>query len=648
MKISSQKHFAIAVLSYLTTLGLMVDLRMPMTTGDTFIQVLKALRGVPATQLITFVGIFILYSWADQYVKEQKWDLRAKVCTILPALLFAGFMVVGFSFAQINSLDLVLVNRVQKIKAFMAFIGYGIIFTVLIACFYTWLSRCRFFGPTQSDRCVKGLLGWYKEKLSTKPFQTAFLTLFVLYIPHMALSYPGLFMGDVADMVKQGFNIPETTTGYLVLVDENVRLNGHHPIVYTMLIHGYLILGKTFFGSYNVGIFLMSLTQLLGICLVVSAGIWSLRKSGLHDTILISLLAYFAFAPQMQNYMFLITKDILAACALLLFLLSLCRIMKKSPGGNGRDIVAISLCGIAMGLLRNDGKYIILGSIIFALFLVKEYRKVLFASGSAIALVLGLFFNVLMPTFHITPASRREVLSVPFQQTARYFRDYRDEVTEEEWLAVDAVLDAETIGERYAPSVPTSADVVKGTFRKTATNVELLNYFKVWFQMGLKHPGVYVQATLNNYYNYFYPGARLADMYSYGWSKMCMQAANDHAELKELGVHFSHIERLDGVRTAYVTLQESLFGIPVLSVLRSSAAYVWLLMLLVFYLIAQKAWKGLALTAPLMLSVGICCLGPCNGEYFRYLYGVSVCLPIILFQAISLCRNQNESEIENG
>lgn len=639
MQSYGKKTYYVILLSYLTVVGITSDLCIPNTDEHFIFQLLKAAGEFSVEQIFLFVGLCAFYIYAFQRIREAKWTLWDGACVVIPAALFAGFMVVGYSFAQTNSLDLILKNKVQNAKAMIIFGGYGIGFAISIAWFYTWLTDLELFHTERQIR-KKGLLGRYKTILMSAPFRTTFLTLLVVYIPYMVLSYPAIFMGDTGDYVLQGFNSYDRGTSYLHLIDENVKLNGHHPIINTLIVYACLIIGKAIFGSYNVGIFLVALSQLLGICAAVSIAICLLAQAGIHENILLGLIAYFAFAPRTQNYMFVITKDVFSTCMMLLFLLSVFRMVLGKTSGK-RTLAELSLFGVAMALFRNDGKYIILGSIVVMLFLIKEHRKTLLVSGITIAVCLVLFFDVLMPVFHITPTSKREALSVPFQQTARYFRDCEDEVTEEEWAAVSAVLNANTIGERY---IPTRSDAVKGTFNEEATNDELMVYFKVWFQMGLKHPGVYVQATLNNYYNYFYPGATLAEQYSYSWSQSCMEYTNGYEALQKTGLSFHQSEALEHARISYETLRESIFELPVLSLLKSPAAYVWMLMLLVFYLIKIKRYKALALTMPLVLSVGVCFLGPCNGNYFRYLYGVSMCLPIILFQCLYMCRDSREKE----
>lgn len=635
-----KRSFWTILLSYLTVVGVTIDLGILEGDEKLVLQLLKAAGGFSVGQLFLFVGLCALYAYALQRVEKTAWTRWDRICVVIPAVLFAGFMVVGYSFEQTSSLDLILKSRAQLAKAVIAFAGYGIGFAISIAWLYTWLADLELFhkeGGLQKE----GVLGRYKAVLAGAPFRTAFLTLLIVYIPYVVLSYPGIFMGDTDRIILQGFNFPDRTSEYLLLIDENVTLNGHFPITYTLFVHACLVIGKSIFGSYNIGIFLAALSQLLGMCAAASASIRVLARMGVHENVLLGLIAYFAFAPRMQNYMFLITKEVFTACMLLLFLLSVFRMLQgKMP--ERRSLVELSVFGFAMGLLRNDAKYVICGSIVIMLFLIKEHRKTLLASGATVVVCLGMFFDALMPAFHITPASRREALSLPFQQTARYFRDCREEVTEEEWEAVSAVLDVDSIGERY---YPTMSDYVKETFKEEATGEELMAYFKVWAQMGLKRPRVYVEATLNNYYNYFYPGAKLANIYPYSLSLTRIEVINSGKDLQGIGCSFHHPEALNWARTEYETLRERVFELPVFSLLKSSAAYVWALVVLIFYLIKERECKGLALTMPLLLSVGVCFLGPCNGNYFRYLYGVSACLPMVFVQCLCMCKTQKEKRL---
>ena len=102
----------------------------------------------------------------------------------------------------------------------------------------------------------------------------------------------------------------------------------------------------------------------------------------------------------------------------------------------------------------------------------------------------------------VADGSRKEMLSIPFQQTARYLKEYPDDVTESEENAIEKILDYGSLAENYNPEI---SDHVKDTFNNSATTQDMVNYFKAWVSMFLRHPDVYFQATFNNTYGYYYP-----------------------------------------------------------------------------------------------------------------------------------------------
>lgn len=630
----------LGLLSYLTVLGLAVRPDFQ-TAGDLWLASLLGVFSVdPALHLLLFAGLCFFYFHALRYIQTVSWDKRDRVCTMIPAALFAAFMVLGRSFADTASWDLVFGNGLQLVKSLVAWNGYFILFSVAIALLYTRLSAAEFWRGKEARQFNPGLWGRYLRALSERPFRTAFFTLLIVYLPYMVLSYPGISMGDTPTIITQGFNIPESTSNMLNLIDENVRLNGHHPVVYTVLLHACLVVGNTVFGSYNVGLFLAAFVQALVQFAVMATLIAQLVRLGLRTRWAAGVLAYFIIAPRTQNYTFLLTKDVLAFCALALFLLGVFRILAQE-GPQRQNALMCTLSGIGLCLLRNEGRYVVLATVAIAMLLSPKRRRQLAASGALTLLAVLLFFHALMPALHITSGSKREMLSVPFQQTARYVRDHPDEITPEEKAAISAVLAYDTLAERYQPEL---SDPVKATFRESATGADLTAYFKVWLQMGAKHPDVYLQATMNNYYNYFYPGKTTATLYSYNWSTHCMELTGQMVEEGGLMLTLHHPEGLETPRQTYETLRETAFGLPLFSLLKSSAIYVWALMLLVFYHVKNRGKEVLVLLAPLVLLVCVCLLGPVNGNYFRYLYGVSVTLPVVFFLSLYLEKPKNEKE----
>lgn len=177
-------------------------------------------------------------------------------------------------------------------------------------------------------------------------------------------------MGDTSNQIAQCYNLKENTSNYLNLISENVRLNNHHPVVHSLLIHLFIMIGKTVFNSYNIGVFLYCSFQLVIVVSVIALLIKIYVKLNMNLHIVLFTMLYFIISPRIQNYMFLITKDIIFSSLLLLFVL----MFYKAPESlKEKVIIAISLLGII--LFRNDGKYLIILSAFITGILSKKLRR---------------------------------------------------------------------------------------------------------------------------------------------------------------------------------------------------------------------------------------------------------------------------------
>ena len=545
------------------------------------------------------------------------------VCIALPAFLFAAFMVTGRAFAYDGSLARIFADSEALFWSVVAFFLYFIIFLGGIAILYQLMERFPVCGEMKYALKQNVLIGRYLINLDKHTFATVFMTLLVMYIPYMMISYPAIHMGDTCNQLAQGYNFPEGTSGYLKLIDENVRLNGHHPILHTLYMHFCMVVGDKIFGSYNIGIFLVSMTQALCTISVISYACAVMARAGVKRKLIFFTMLYFILSPRIQNYLFLITKDVFTACALLVLGISIWQIQRKDCTKMAYCFFTVS--GMCLALLRNDGKYIVFVCVLCLLLVEHRKWKKILACAAVIMFAVIMLFHVIMPLCRITPASKREALSLPFQQTTRYLRDYGADVTPQEKEAIARVLRYDALVEKYDPE---NGDYVKETYNEEASAEELEAYFKAWWEMFQKHPGVYLEAAMHNYYNYFYIGDEAAMPYTYEQSAIFMTYVND--ALDEIGMSIHYPEWSERYRRKYEELREKLFSIPVLSLFVRSASYVWALILWCFYLLKTKKIRFVLSALPMLLSLGVALMASRNGDYFRYLYGIAFCLPVIV------------------
>ncbi len=621
------------VISFLSTLALNINMDHTITT--------YSINGVQESgrnivSIVLFVLLYKFFSAVWERRGSKRGSLREFLCCLLPSILFSTFMVFGYSFAMQDNWELVLTNsnKLQILTAAIFWFGYLGFFYFVIMYLFSFTDNVKIMGDP--NRKTWKLLQKYYDCLKKKPFSTTFFTLLLIYIPYMVLSYPAIFMSDTYTQILQGYNLPEGVPPYMDLDNASVKWNNHHPIMHTLLIHLCIRLGVAIFSSYNIGIFIFALLQAIGLWVAVSFLIKTLIEKQISVKLSAMLLLYFIISPWVQNYTFLITKDVFYSIFLLLFVIALFRFATEPFTAKIGCMLACSSLGLLVS--RNDGKYLVLITLFCCFFLLKKVRKQIGVLAVGVLVFSMLLSNVLYPILQITPGSKREMLSIPFQQTARYICTMGENVTPEENAAISAVLDYEHILTHYNPEV---SDGVKDSFREDATTEELITYFKVWFQMLLKHPGIYIQATMNNVYSYFYPeyyawptGSPHYD--SYEWSAMVMDLTN--TVNPNLPSDFHYPSALNELRTHYELLRETIVSLPILSALVTPAFYAWILILWFFYCIRKKELRGLACMIPLLLVVLICVASPVNGWYTRYIFPVAFSLPGALLGGLWITR----------
>lgn len=577
-------------------------------------------------------GINSIKTFWDKYIYSyiHETERRRRPYVVIPAAFFSLCMVLGYSYSETDSWDLVFgAGIVPLLKACVKFAVYFVVFYYVICLLYCKFDAVSFAGaPDEAvgEDSKKRLFGRYMDVLSRCPFRTTFLTLLIVYIPYMIVSYPGVLMPDAALQIIQSY--PElgiVAPGYMYnrLLSDKVLLNTHHPVVHTLLIRAFLQIGTSVFRSFNVGVFLYSMFQFFFVITGVSYGIKILvKKTPFPDKYVPLVVLYYIISPRIQNYMFLTTKDVIYAVFVLYFMLSLYLLITVPER---RYYILFAISGLGMILFRNEGKYILFISLpVMALLCHRPRRFFLKYLVGVIAFSL-LFFNVLLPICHVTRGSIREVLSIPFQQTARYLTEYEADVTDEEREVIDAVLMYDYLAYYYNPNL---SDFTKATFREESTRDDLLRYFKVWFRMFWKHPDVYIQAYINNYYYNFYPGPILFYPYYYKDSAEGMEYLN--RKMEPLGTDFHHPTALYNAAEQYETLRETLMYVPPIVLLMYSPTYTWTLLLLLLYGIYRKKPQALSLLMIPAFIVCMCLVSPCNGYHFRYLYPIVFVFPMLI------------------
>lgn len=530
---------------------------------------------------------------------------RKNIITFLLSFLITSFMVIGTSFIMTGDFRVI---KKHPLITLLSFILLVKIFWEIIKYLFDRLDNKK----DKEKDIKKGKLGKLFDK---HPFIFSILFIILLWLVYIIAFYPAIMSPDPSFQLLQYFNINNKYSDYVVLLDKNVILTNHHPVVHTIILGSLVKLGIKLFSSVNVGLFIYSIIQTIILASTLSYTIKFMKDINVSLKYRKICLLIYSLVPVFPLYAMSPVKDVIFGCLIIIYIISFYNMINLKGKLKFKDIVMEILLIILIILFRNNGFHIVLLSLFFLLFLG---RQNIFKYIIIICITITFYYsynNVVLPHFKITNGSIREVLSVPFQQTARYVKEYKKEVTSDEKKAIDKLLNYDTIASRYNPAL---ADPVKNEFNRYYTDDDLKNYFKVWFTQFKKHPLVYVEATIANTYGYIYPvetnwyvhikGKKIINNYGFDY-------------------HFS--EKLRPLRMVLGSFATVFPYIPFIGLLINIGFNTWILLFMLSYLFYRKKYKDIILLIPSFLILLVCFVSPAN-TYFRYALPNVFALPLML------------------
>lgn len=597
------------------------------------------------------IPLFILIILLTRNVckNPQTFEKKQLVPCILLAAVFSFFMNAGNSLDLYGDLTELSFTPGNLLKTLLRLTGYVIFFFMSISFIFHKLNKTEFRYKNNSFE--KKETNFFFRFLMAKPFLTSFVTFFCLTLPAMIITYPGILNGDIYFQIAQGFGLENRKDWHVVsppkpelykvidgeTVKVNTKLSNYHPVAHTMLLRECLILGYKLFGTDNAGLFLLVLLQNLLFDLVlaycVKLMIEQFRIKPLWCTV---FLAYYILYPGISGQMTTVSKEGIYIPFLILVIMQIIVLINKKTEKTLFHLGLVLLGTIGVILFRNEGKFLLAASF-FLIFLLKPGTRSIFGASLCFTVAFALLYElVLLPAWNVAPGSVREMLSVPVQQTARYVRDAGESVTELERKHIDAVWDYDLLAEKYNPDI---SDPVKQTYKQTATISDLKRYAFTWFDMFLKRPDIYLLATMNNYYLYFYPKNTGSLLTNFGFASGEMFLANKNCAEINLDLHFP--TALNEIRDWYEKTREWIFTFPFLRSFWVTAFFVWGLFLYETYCITKRNRDAFLIGIPMLIQVLIFLTGPTNGNYARYIFMLKACLPVIIIFGLSMIHIDN-------
>lgn len=573
---------------------------------------------------ILFMGLctFILYKLYLVNIKKN--ISRSK---FFLAILFSIFMILGEVYVDAGSYSLLFTNVTTVLVTLFKLIGYLAIFRLCFIYLDEFLGKIKL-----KDKVIKNQkLNWYVEKFEKHPFITSLISILVVWSLYLIAFYPIVLSPDPSFQIRQYYNVPTKYIDWVIQRNPKVFMTAHHPVTQTFLLGWCIDLGRLILND-NFGLFLYTLLQVSIYASVFAYTIKFAYKNNVSRKMCLILLGMYLFVPMYGFYAVSAVKDTLYTSFMILFVLFVYDFINnyKTSKISIKYMIYVFWVMLFLALFRHNGFYVILMTIPFVFFYSKENRVRVMIPFVCFVIVLFGFNKILVPSLGISDGSVREMLSLPFQQTARYVKYHSDELSDEDITTIDYILNYDTLAERYRPEI---ADPVKNDFNKYTKKKDLIVYSKVWFKGLLHHPETYIDATLNNTFGYFYPNEHNWYIYS----------TYDTRVTKNNLVKY-HFNKLSGLRD-FLTVYGNIFPyLPVIGLLSSIGANTWVLLILSVYLIDNKKKKYLIALIPLYGSLLFCIISPVN-TYFRYTMPYVFVLPVIIMLSLDKVRGvKNEKK----
>lgn len=226
-----------------------------------------------------------------------------------------------------------------------------------------------------------------------------------------------------------------------------------------------------------------------------------------------------------------------------------------------------------------------------------------------------------MRAFQVEQPDFIESVSIPMQQITSVICNDRP-LTAEETALIEEVVDLTYIHELYNPGF---ADNIKELVRAGHQDYLVTHkkeFFRLWLDLGLRYPGDYLTAYVNQTYGYWYPDS------------FYLVAEAEGVSATELGV--SHTPLIGGplvVKGKEIAIKLGSM-VPIYGTLWSMGVACWVLLFSICVVIIRGEYYKLICYLPsaaLLLTVLIAT--PVSTE-FRYVYFMVVCLPFYLITAM--------------
>ena len=431
-------------------------------------------------------------------------------------------------------------------------------------------------------------------------FGAAFLVLVAshLYLLFTAF-YPGSLSPDSMDQIGQALG--------------SCRWNNHQPFAHSMIIKGFLAVGRSLFGNINAAVATYIVFHVLYIAFGSSYFLATLARMRVSPFVILLILAWFLFMPFHITYALVMWKDPVFGVTMLILVTSVYRAYAL---GKPRWPLAVSIAASALGvcLFRSNGWPSVLSLAVVAFLLRKgRCRRPV---GWTLSIVLVVFFlikGVLYPALGVIPPGTAETYGLLLNQTGSVVVGGGN-VTPEEKDFLGKLYKTEKLRKTYDPcwTWPTKQAMDHSFFVQNKGR-----FLWTWLSVGLRNPGKYVKAwaeLTKGYWNAGYKG-------KWGPPLTVWPPNNPFGIVRET-------KDMD-LWKALANYDYAFVKTPFLNLFASVGLHVWGIVAVFLACLVFRRWQAVLALPLIMVLLTLMAASPLRME-FRLAYSIVCCAPLML------------------
>ena len=444
-------------------------------------------RIAPNGMLWILISYIVYRTLKSTYIKFDRED----ICLLIFSFLFGCSIVLGYHI--VTNFDTY--NGTKDVNYITAYS-----FIDLFALFF--LTICVFPGLKMINKIVNEKYANIECKNNNRYIDCRLwcvisIVLLLCWMPYFLVYYPGFIFGDSLSSIRQALGIE--------------RLNNHHPILYTLALRVFLIIGMRI-KDITLGCALFTLFQMIYVafCLGYSLA-WIKRFKIFNSVVFMFLIAMFGLAPFFGQVSIAMWKDPIFSATLLVLSLEIYDLVffgSEELLHSKWKMLVYCVLALALCFSRNNGVYILLFYLLFLFISIFPYRKSKLCKTlkKMTVLTTAVITSVCIITGPLY--SKRNLQGEPVESLGIFLNQmarvaaYDGEMTETDYQFMDSLLPMEKYPETYRPCV---VDRLKwdSEFDQGFLNDHLIGFATHWLSMFKQNPHCYFQAWELNTFGYW-------------------------------------------------------------------------------------------------------------------------------------------------